>query len=136
MTNIRRATEAQWRKAYREAVQSVLVAFYRVPERRATDLVDSWWDRLKALQAFQSGIFMHDEPMTTAADLAKLPVIPIDSSNRDDYEKLLQRFEPQPPRRSKHAEAPSNRPKHVREVGGENGRQRQSGSATPLVASR
>jgi hypothetical protein len=84
-------TIAQERKFYREAVRACLQEFYGIPENRSKTLTGSWWKRLSATQAFASGIFMHSEPMNTAAGIAGLQVIPLTSNNRQKYHRLLDR---------------------------------------------
>lgn len=84
-----RMTKPQKRRAYREAVQASLIEFYQTPETESKRLVSTWWKRLSDTSAFKSGLFMHSEPINTAADLIDAEVIPITSEIRERYRRIL-----------------------------------------------
>jgi hypothetical protein len=83
-------TNAQERKFYREAVQASLQEFYGKSEAESKRLVRDWWKRLSATRAFESGLFMHSEPINTAARIANVRVVPITSKNREFYHRILE----------------------------------------------
>jgi hypothetical protein len=89
MTFPNRLTDAQERKFYREAVRASLVAFYGKSELDSKRLVRDWWKRLSATSGFRTGLFLHSEPMNTAAGIARVGVVPITSKNRDSYHRIL-----------------------------------------------
>jgi len=66
-----------------------LEAFYAKSPTQAESLVDDGWARLSATSAFQSGIFLHSEPINTAGRIAGKEIIEINANNEDAYEQLL-----------------------------------------------
>jgi hypothetical protein len=88
------------RLAYRRAVQRILVVFFEKSPSEATSLVDSWWKRMGTGQAFRTGLFMHHEPINTAASLAKAAKAPAIRELGDQYVKIIQ--ESMPKRRLRH----------------------------------
>jgi hypothetical protein len=84
-------TIAQERRFYREAVQASLQEFYGKSESESRKLVRNWWKRLSTTRAFISGIFMHSEPINTAAGIADVQVIALTSKNRQTYHRILDR---------------------------------------------
>jgi excisionase family DNA binding protein len=90
MAVVGRMTEGQRREAYRESVRAVLVRYYHTSDSRANDAVNAWWQRLSATpDLLESGVFMHREPMNTAASLIGKPAIPIVPGIRATYQLLL-----------------------------------------------
>ena len=69
MTRKARITKEQARLFYRVAVESVMVEMYQAPAGVAKDLVANWWEFLVTTSAYTTGLFMHAEPVHTAADL-------------------------------------------------------------------
>lgn len=82
-------TRTQERRFYRNAVQASLETFYGKSRPEANKLVRDWWSRLRSTKAFESGIFLHAEPMNTAANIADVSVIAITDDNRAVYHRLL-----------------------------------------------
>jgi hypothetical protein len=60
----------QERLAYARAVTLCLERFFDKSAAESHEIVTAWWDRMGTGEVFRSGIFMHDEPINTAADLA------------------------------------------------------------------
>ena len=90
---------AQARPAYRRAVQLCLESFFGKSRQQAQSLVESWWEELKKDPIYKSGIFLHDEPLNTAADLAHADQPPKDVQFR--YENIIKNSLPRS--RKKHA---------------------------------
>jgi hypothetical protein len=65
------------------------VRFYQTPEPDSKKLVKGWWKRLSSTDSFKTGLFMHNEPMNTAADLAQKDVVPITDEVRNAYQAVL-----------------------------------------------
>ncbi len=84
-----RITSAQERRIYREAVQGSLETFYGKSETEARKLVRNWWGRLKATGAFRSGLFLHAEPINTAAGIADAEAVSLTAKNRSAYHQIL-----------------------------------------------
>jgi hypothetical protein len=84
-----RTSESREKTAYKAAVRACLEAFYAKSPTQAESLVDDWWARLSATSAFQSGIFLHSEPINTAGRIAGKEIIEINANNEDAYEQLL-----------------------------------------------
>lgn len=82
-------TRTQEKRFYRNAVQASLETFYGKSRPEATKLVSDWWSRLRSTKAFESGIFLHSEPLNTAANIADASVIAITEDNRAVYHRLL-----------------------------------------------
>lgn len=82
-------SQTQKRMAYRAAVQASLEKFYLQRSPVSHKLVDEWWQRISKTSAFASGLFMHPEPINTAARIAGKDVIEIDASNEATYNQLL-----------------------------------------------
>ncbi len=82
-------TRTQEKRFYRDAVQASLETFYGKSKPEAAKLVRDWWTRLSATKAFESGIFLHSEPLNTAANIAGVPIIPISGQNRAKYHRVL-----------------------------------------------
>ncbi len=89
MTSALHMTRTQEKRFYRNAVQASLETFYGKSRPEATKLVSDWWSRLRSTRAFESGIFLHAEPMNTAANIADVSVIAITEDNRAVYHRLL-----------------------------------------------
>ena len=89
MTFSGQLTESQRKRAYRAAVEASLIEFYGVAGPTSRNLVKAWWKRLSDTSAFKSGLFMHAEPMNTAADLIQEEVRPISADIRAAYERVL-----------------------------------------------
>jgi hypothetical protein len=66
----RKWTMQQERLAYRRAVSLCLERFFDKSPLEAREIVVAWWQRMGKGEVFTSGLFMHDEPINTAADLA------------------------------------------------------------------
>jgi hypothetical protein len=82
-------TSAQERRFYREAVQASLERFYGKSKLEARQLVRGWWKRLTESGASDSGLFLHAEPINTAAGIAEVRVVPITAENRKAYHRIL-----------------------------------------------
>jgi len=78
------------RLAYRRAVRATLVAFFDKNASEATFLVDSWWKRMADGAAFRTGLFMHYEPVNTAAALANAPRTPAVRDLGERYAKIIE----------------------------------------------
>jgi hypothetical protein len=89
MTPALHMTRTQEKRFYRDAVQASLETFYGKSKPEAAKLVREWWTRLSATKAFESGIFLHSEPLNTAANIAGVPIIPISGQNRAKYHRIL-----------------------------------------------
>lgn len=89
MTSKRHITKAEERNFYREAVRASLQEFYGKSDAESRKLVSNWWKRLSTTKAFESGLFMHSEPINTAAGIAGVEVVPITSKNRENYHRIL-----------------------------------------------
>jgi hypothetical protein len=90
----RKLTLQQERLAYRRAVRLVLSAFFdKTPEEAAT-LVDRWWQRMGKGPVYRTGLFMHDEPLNTAADLAHSAKTPARHELSGAYEAILRECMP------------------------------------------
>lgn len=89
MTAALKMTRAQEKRFYRDAVQASLETFYGKSKPEAMKLVRDWWTRLLVTKAFESGIFLHSEPINTAANIAGVRVIAITGQNRLRYHRLL-----------------------------------------------
>jgi hypothetical protein len=79
----------QQRRFYKEAVERTLVQFYEQPKEAARQTVESWWKRLIPSRSYKTLLFMHDEPMNTAAALLRRDVIPITPTIAPRYIKML-----------------------------------------------
>src|SRR6185312_5107401 len=88
MTNPR-LNPVQLQTAYRIAVQSSLIAFYRKSDSEAERLVMRWWQRLSPSEDIQSGMFLHSEALATAADLAHMEEVQLTDSVRQRYRQIL-----------------------------------------------
>lgn len=71
MTRTPQMTNAQERRFYREAVQASLEQFYGKSHIEARKLVREWWGRLSETGVSDFGLFMHSEPINTAAGIAE-----------------------------------------------------------------
>ncbi|HEX9198101.1 MAG TPA: hypothetical protein VF865_00965 [Acidobacteriaceae bacterium] len=91
MAETKKMSSQQLRSAYREAVEECLVTFYRKDKRQAHELVSDWWTRLSKSRALRSGLFMHAEPIETAANLAEQKEAPITDRNRKLYQEILEK---------------------------------------------
>jgi hypothetical protein len=89
MTPAIQITRAQELRFYRAAVQASLEQFYEKTRPEANRLVRAWWKRLSESGTLKSDLFLHDEPMNTAAGIADVRVIPITSKNRETYHRIL-----------------------------------------------
>ncbi len=63
-------TMHQERLAYRRAVTLCLERFFDKSAQESQEIVEAWWQRMGKGKVYTSGLFMHDEPINTAADLA------------------------------------------------------------------
>jgi hypothetical protein len=91
MTLKANATKAQERRWYRYAVQLSLEQFYGKSGPEASRLVRGWWKRLSESGSLDSDLFLHAEPLNTAAGIAQMKAIAITDSNRGAYHRLLDR---------------------------------------------
>ncbi len=98
-------TLKQERLAYRRAVQAILVVIFEKGPSEAALLVDSWWKRMETSEAFRTGLFMHHEPMNTAASLAKAAKAPSIQELGDLYVKIIENSMPK--RRPRHKKEPA-----------------------------
>jgi hypothetical protein len=89
MTPAIQITRAQELRFYRTAVQASLEQFYEKTRPEAARLVRAWWKRLSESGTLKSDLFLHDEPMNTAAGIADVRVIAITSKNREAYHRIL-----------------------------------------------
>jgi cytochrome P450 len=78
----------QERLVYKRAVRMTLETFFEKSKEESSQLVDSWWKRLGTGELFLSGLFMHDEPLNVAADLAGVKV-PQAKTLGERYQKVL-----------------------------------------------
>jgi hypothetical protein len=83
-------TRTQEKRFYRNAVQACIEAFYGRSRPEAKQLVRDWWTRLSSTQSFETGMFLHSEPMNTAANIAGVPVLAITGKNRTAYHRILE----------------------------------------------
>jgi hypothetical protein len=91
MTPALTMTKTQERRIYRDAVLACLEAFYGKSKPEATRLVRAWWTRLSETKAFESGMFLHAEPLHTAANIAGVRAVAITGQNRAGYHSILDR---------------------------------------------
>ncbi len=89
MTLATQLTRTQEREFYRNAVLASLEQFYGKSKPEASKLVRDWWKRLAHSGAFASGLYLHSEPMNTAAGIAQAKVVPVTSKNRGAYHRIL-----------------------------------------------
>ena len=89
MTQPAKLNVSQQRRFYKTAVERTLVEFYSQPEEQARQTVESWWRRLTPTRAYKTLVFMHDEPMNTAAALVQKDVIAITTNVAPNYFRLL-----------------------------------------------
>jgi hypothetical protein len=90
MSSIKKLTIEQHKAAYRYRVERCVVQFFNVDEERATNLVSEWWARLaKHRRLFRSGLFMHDEPINTAAALLQVKSRRMTKADDLVYEKIV-----------------------------------------------
>lgn len=82
-------TPAQTQLAYRYAVQSSLEVFFQKTSAEAESLVSRWWNTLSPTKDIQSGMYLHDEALSTAADLARVREIKITDAVREDYRRII-----------------------------------------------
>lgn len=109
MTPTTQTTKSQERTIYRKAVQASLETFYGKSKPEAKRLVKGWWNRLSESDAFDSELFLHSEPINTAAGIADVRAVPITSANRQTYHRILNRsrdkvLAPQPETKRTNAE--------------------------------
>jgi hypothetical protein len=83
-------TWPQERAAYRRTVAAVLVSLFEKDNKSADKMVHAWWERLSKTSAYRSGIFMHAEPLHTAADLMDIEKVRLTEDQRVRYVQLLQ----------------------------------------------
>ena len=76
-------------QSYIEAVEASLEAFYGKSKIEAKRLVNEWWKRLSESKAVESGLFLHAEPINTAAGIAGVCVVQVTSENREAYHRIL-----------------------------------------------
>ena len=91
MIHLSKLAQPKKRVAYRAAVQACLETFYNQPTSTAKALVDAWWHRISERPSFHSGLFMHAEPINTAALIARQKVVEISEDNEAIYDRLLKR---------------------------------------------
>jgi len=84
-------TLSQERAAYRRTVELVLTDFLQTDPKVAAGLVKDWWQRLSQTSAYKSGIFLHAEPLNTAADLAGVRPVRLESRERERYLELVEK---------------------------------------------
>jgi hypothetical protein len=89
MTPERHMTRSQEHRSYRYAVQASLETFYGKSKPEAVRLVNDWWKRLKEVSATDSDLFLHAEPIDTAAGLADKAVVTITAKNQATYHRVL-----------------------------------------------
>jgi hypothetical protein len=89
MTPRAQMTNAQERRFYREVVQASLEKFYGKSQLEAKKLVRDWWRRLSESGVSDSGLFLHAEPINTAAGIAEARVVQITEDNRAAYHRIL-----------------------------------------------
>jgi hypothetical protein len=82
-------TRIEHREAYRIAVEICLTRFFDQSPMRAAQLTQAWWERLASSADFASNLFLHEEPMHTAADLMHTIKAPSIARNREAYETIL-----------------------------------------------
>jgi hypothetical protein len=87
-------TLQQERLAYRRAVRLSLSAFFHKTPSEAQALVRSWWQRMGNGAAFKTGLFMHDEPLKTAAALANACEIPAMTAIEARYLEIIRESMP------------------------------------------
>jgi hypothetical protein len=86
----RKITLNQERLAYKRAVRMTLCAFFYKTEQEARELVEAWWQRMGHDAAYTTAIFLHDEPVNTAAALAGIDRVPSISTLGPEYERLIE----------------------------------------------
>jgi hypothetical protein len=82
--------EAEDRLAFRLAVRACLEVYYGQSVAESHANADAWWGRISTTSAFKSGFFMHSEPISTAARIAKRPYVELSEQDGEAYEKLLE----------------------------------------------
>jgi hypothetical protein len=90
MTGVEELTQIQLEFAYKYAVKASLVRFFRKNEATAEALVESWWRRYSAHDFGEPNLFLHDEAITTAADLAKAEDVPVTPENQTIYDAICE----------------------------------------------
>ncbi|HEY5330116.1 MAG TPA: hypothetical protein VIJ79_09550 [Acidobacteriaceae bacterium] len=85
----RHMTPVQLQNAYRLAVQSSLVIFYKKSDDEAKSLVDSWWLRASSSDDIRSGMYLHSEAIATAADIAHVKEMPVTEEIQQRYYRIL-----------------------------------------------
>jgi hypothetical protein len=103
-------TMHQERLAYRRAVTLCLERFFEKSPLDSQEIVQAWWQRMGKGEVYTSGLFMHDEPINTAADLAgglRTPAI------RDVAEQYSAVIAEAMPKLRKSRKLSANRPRHV-----------------------
>ncbi len=93
MIGLAEHTPAQVQSAYKFAVKASLIRFYARTEADADALVRAWWDRILSLPPGQEDLYLHDEAITTAADLAGAPEVPVTAENQVAYEAICEEAE-------------------------------------------
>jgi hypothetical protein len=75
--------------AYLRAVRLSLELLFQIDPGKSEDIALTWWSRLAQTPAIKSGIYLHVEPLQTAADLlgVKRPVM--NDADRQRYSKIL-----------------------------------------------
>jgi hypothetical protein len=91
-------TLQQERIAYRRAVLLSLEAFFGKSPREALALVDAWWERMGRGEVYRTGLFLHDEPINAAADLAGSKEAPAIRDVADAYARIIDASMPKPRR--------------------------------------
>jgi len=77
------------KQAYKLAVSSTLSHVFELAPARAQDITEDWWNRLSKTSAMKSGIFLHSEPIKTAALLLGRERPALEGEARTSYRAIL-----------------------------------------------
>ena len=83
--------KAVLKKAYKLAVAQTMTQVFGTPAALAEAITADWWSRLAATKAMKSAIFLHSEPIKTAAALLERASPKLDDDRRVQYAQILRR---------------------------------------------
>ena len=83
--------KAVLKNAFKLAVVQTMTHVFGTPASRAEAITGDWWSRLAATKAMKSGIFLHSEPIKTAAALLERASPKLDDDRRVQYAQILGR---------------------------------------------
>jgi hypothetical protein len=86
----KKTSRAVLESAYISAVVSVLVQIFHVDGPHALKEVAVWWGRMAGTSAFRSGVFLHDGPLRTAAEIHGAPEPELSEHEQLVYRAILE----------------------------------------------